>query len=239
MEDDTTLDILVTVDASDPSSPTTDLIELLQSHTLYVLGYWNVPDQATPGQLRSQFNDEATSAVEEIAKTFAEAGAAVESRVIFTHDWYVSVDSFAAEQDVDCILTLDAFHERVEHVLVPLRGDANLERIVHVVGLLLRGSNSRATLFNVADDEEAAQTGEFILRGACDRLEDEGIPGSRLNWRQAWDHSPHQEILDVADEYDLIVVGESEPSLTERVFGRVTNQVIAKSPIPVMVVRRH
>lgn len=230
--------ILVSVDASDPKMPSEGLVELLSPHSLVLLGYWQVPDQSSTGQLRSQFGEEATATIEEVATHFTEKGADVEPVVVFTHDWYATVENVATEHDVDGVLTADPFEETLEQVFVPIRGDENLERIVAFVGLLLAENDAHATLFNVSDTEEAAQTGEFLLRGACDRLEEEGVDSERLDWRQERDVSPERAIIATAADYNLIVVGESEPSLRERLLGRVTNQVIENSPIPVLVVRR-
>lgn len=238
MADDSTVKILVSVNAKEPNTPSPGLRDLLSNHSLVLLGYWQVPDQSTTSQVRKQFNDEATEAVAELAAEFEADGALVESEVVFTHDWYDTVDSAAAEHDVDAMLTADPFKTDLERILIPLRGDANLERIVALIGLLLRGSEASATLFNVAEDETEAQTSEFILRGAADRLEEEGIDPDRLDWKQTRDTSPEAAIVAAAEDYDLVVVGESEPSLRERILGRITNQILRNSPAPVLVVRR-
>lgn len=230
--------ILVSVDASDPEEPSDALVELLSPHSLVILGYWQVPDQSSTGQLRSQFGEEATAAIDEVTARFVEAGADVDSTVVFTHDWYATIEKAATDYDVDGVLTADPFEETFSRVLVPIRGDKNLERIVAFVALLLRGSDAHGTLFNVADTEEEAQTAEFILRGAADRLEEEGVDPERLDWRQERSTSPENAIITAAADYDLIVVGESEPSLRERLLGRVTNQVIKRSPVPALVIRR-
>ena len=230
--------ILVSVDASDAKEPTEELVELLSAQSLVILGYWQVPDQSSTGQLRSQFGEEATAAIEAVATRFSDAGASVESTVVFTHDWYTTINKVATDYDVDGVLTADPFEKKFSRVLVPIRGDPNLERIIAFVSHLLRENDAHTTLYNVADSEEDAQTGEFILRGACDRLEEEGIEPERINWTQERDTSAEQAIIDTAAEYDLVVVGESQPSLSERILGRVTNQVIEQSPIPVLVVRR-
>jgi len=230
--------VLVSVDARDPEEPSDGLIRLLGPHSLVLLGYWQVPDQSTTGQLREQFGEEATATLESLAARFADAGADVTTQVVFTHDWSETVERVATEHDVDALFTEDPFRGELDRVLVPLRGDDNLERIVGFVALLLRESHAEVTLFNVADTEGDAQTGEFILRGACDRLEEEGVDADRLEWRQERADSAQAAIVDAASEYGLIVVGESDPSLRERILGGVTNRVIANSPVPVLIVRR-
>jgi nucleotide-binding universal stress UspA family protein len=230
--------ILVPVDASDPQEPPRALVELLSPHQLVVLGYYPVPDQASTDQSRSQFGSEATEATEAIADHFAEKGGGAEPVVVFTHDRSQTIDNVAAEYEADAVLTAGDVGDRLDRLLVPLRGDDNLDRILGFVGVLLRESQATATVFNVAESDEAASRGELLVRGACDRLEErEGIEPGRIDWREETNSSPTDAIIDAATEYDMLVVGESEPSLTERILGDVTSQVINQSSDPLLIVR--
>lgn len=229
--------ILVPVDASDPGEPSQALIDLLSPHQLVVLGYYPVKDQTVTSQAQSQFEQEATEATEAVASRFAEYGAKAEPIVVFTHDRSKTIDNVAAESEVDAVLTAGNVGEFLDRILVPLRGDDNLDRILGFVGVLLRESDATATMLNVAEGEEAASVGELLVRGACDRLEGEGIEPARLDWREEYDSSPADAISEIATDYDVLVVGESEPSFTERVLGGVTDELIDKSSDPLLVVR--
>lgn len=59
-----------------------------------------MPDQSSTDQLRDQFGEEATAAVEEIAATFAESGAGADSKVVFTHDRFDTIDNVAEGYDL-------------------------------------------------------------------------------------------------------------------------------------------
>lgn len=230
--------VLVPIDASDPGEPPQGLVELLSPHQLVVLGYYPVPDQTATEQARTQFGEEATDAIEAIADRFAERGAGAESVVVFTHDRSETIDNAAADHDVDAVLTAGPVGESLERILVPLRGDDNLDRILGFVGVLLRDSDATATLFNVAESADTASRGELLVRGACDRLEDEeGIDPARVDWDQEIGSPVTDTIVDVGDGYDLIIVGESKPSLTERILGKVATTVIDKSSEPLLIVR--
>ena len=237
MEDLTETTILIPIDARDPVKPATDVARLFGAHSLLILGTYDVPDQATTDQLRTQFGEEATAAVESVAEQFELHGGVADSRVVFTHDRSETVERVAAEADVDAVLTESTLDTDLTRVLVPLRGDDNLERIVAFVGQLMRESDATVTLLNVATSDDEASQAEFILRGARDRLIEDGINGDRVDWQQERDFSPTEGILRAATEHDLVVVGESEPSLRERLLGAVTNQVVDESPVPVLVVR--
>ncbi len=228
--------VLVPVDASDPAEPLPGIVELLGPHRVFVLGYYPVPDQSSTDQLRKQFGEEATAAVERIADRFAEKGADVDSTVVFTHGRSKTIEKVAAKQEVDAVLTAGSIEGDLDSVLVPLRGDQNLENIVGFVETLMRETDASATFLNVADSDDEASRGELIVRGACDRLEEGGVDAERLGWRQE-EGSPGDTIVSVADEYDLLIVGETEPSLRERLLGAVANRVIDDTPRPVLIVR--
>lgn len=229
--------VLVPVDASDPEAPSQALVDMLSPHQLVVLGYYQVKDQAATSQVRSQFGEEATEATEAIANRFIEQGGEAEPVVVFTHDRSKTIDKIAAEYGVDAVLTAGNVGEFLDRILVPLRGDDNLERILGFVGVLLRESDATATMLNVADGEEASSRGELLVRGACDRLADEGVDPARLGWREERSGSPVDAISEAALDYDILVVGETEPSLADRVLGGVTNELIDESSDPLLVVR--
>jgi len=228
--------VLVPVNAADPEELPVGLIELLCPLRVVVLGYYPVPDQASPEQLRAEYEDEATAVLEDAAARFEERGTEVESVVVFTHDRSETVDRIAVDHDVDAVLTPGDCDEPAR-VFVPLRGDENLERIVSFVADLARGSDAAFTLYNVADSEEEASHGELLLRGVCDRLEEDGVDRDRVEWRLDRGDSASDAIVAAAGEYDMLIVGESEPSLRERIFGATTGRVVDRVSRPVLVVR--
>jgi nucleotide-binding universal stress UspA family protein len=76
-----------------------------------------------------------------------------------------------------------------------------------------------------------------MVRGVCDRLVEAGLDPARIEWRQERASSPSSAILTTADEFDLLVVGESEPSLRERILDVITNEAFQESSQPVLIVR--
>lgn len=226
--------ILVPFDASDPGDPSSELTELLTPHRIVVLGYYPVPDQASMEQVKDQYGDAANEATAEVVSRFAEAGSDVESVVVFTHNRSQTIDRIGTERDTDAVLTGGSLDDQLDRILVPLRGDGNLDRIVSFLERLLGESTATATLFNVPEDDAR---GEFLLRGARDRLIEDGIDPDRIDWEQKASGSPSDAILETTAEYDLTIVGETDPSLRERLLGDVTNKVIAESSSPVLVVQ--
>ncbi len=229
--------IVVPIDVSDPTEPSAGLVELLHPHAVVVLGHYPVPDQSSAEQLRSQFGADAETTLDEITAQFSAAGANAESVLVFTKDRSQTIDRIAREYEADAVLTADPIDDQLDRILVPMRGDETLDRILDFVATLLAESDTTATFFNVAASADDASRGELIVRGACDRLEESGIEPERLDWAQERSESASGAIVAAADAFDLLVVGETEPSLRERILGTVTNTVIENSPRPVLIVR--
>jgi len=232
---DGTSTVLIPINAAAPEKLPVALVELLGLLRVVVVGYYPVPAQASPEQLRADHEAEAAAVVDEAAAQFADR-TEVDSVVVFTHDRAETVDHIAIEYDADAVLTPGDCDETLTRVLVPVRGDENLDGIVSFVADLMRESDAEATLYNVADDDEAAH-GELLLRGVCDRLEEEGVDRDRIEWRVDRSGSPSDLIVAAAADHDMLVVGESEPSLRERIFGATTGQVVNRVDRPVLVVR--
>ncbi|MFC7209970.1 universal stress protein [Natronoarchaeum sp. GCM10025321] len=228
--------ILIPVDVADPDTPPAALVELLQPHQLVILSYYRVPDQTPIEQAEEELGDEARETVEEVVSQF-EGDTDVTSTVVFTRGRSTTLDRVVREYDADAVLTPGDMGESLNDVLVPLKGDPNIVHIVEFTGLLLGNSDAAVTVFHVADSDEDEARSEFLLRGACDRLREFGIEADRVGWKQVRSGSPGNAIVSEAEDYDLLVVGESEPSLRRRILGTVTRSVNDRTSSPTLVVR--
>lgn len=228
--------ILVPVDVSDPSTPSQALVTLVGPLHVVLLGYYQVPDQSAPEQLREEYEDEASANLEGVAESFETEGAEVDAVIVFTRDRQTSIDRIASEYECDAVFVPGTI-EQVGRVLVPLRGDPNLERIVMFVGRLIRGSDIEVTLYHAVTPGEDPTESEFILRGAADRMSEESIDRDRITWEQSETESPVSEIVSLAEEHDVVVIGETEPSLRERILGDVPTRIIDQTGRPVFVIR--
>ncbi len=229
--------ILIPIDASDPGEPPASLVELLSPLSVVILGYYPVPDQTGTDQLREQVGEDAQSVLSGVSEQFQAAGADVETVLVFTKDRLQTIDRIAAEHEADAVLSAGTVGEELEQILVPLRGDENVKNILEFVTALLESSDATVTFFNVAKPDDAPR-GELIVRGARDRLVESGVESERIDWEQREADSTSAEILDAAAAHDLLIVGESEPSLRKRILGTVPDKVIKASRRPVLVVRK-
>jgi nucleotide-binding universal stress UspA family protein len=64
-----------------------------------------------------------------------------------------------------------------------------------------------------------------------------GVDSERIDTETVESESPVEDIVDAAKNHDVLVVGETEPSLVEQILGDVPTQIIERSERPVLVVR--
>jgi hypothetical protein len=126
--------------------------------------------------------------------------------------------------------------DAIERLFVPLRGEENFDRILSFVGELLAATKASVTLFH-AGEESDRLPGEEILSDATDRLVGAGIDPDRIGRQLSTDDDVGRSIVDLGDAFDLLVLGETEPSLGDRILGTVPAQVTADTEDPAFVVR--
>lgn len=228
--------ILVPVDVSGSDPPDHGILELLRPVDVVVLGYYPVPKQTAPAHLKADHEAEAADRLDKVVGRFEGTDHDVEGVLVFTKDRQDTVDRVADQHDCDAVLVPNE-DGAVERILVPLRGDVNLERIVSLVADLVRASDATVTLFHsVAADADPSQ-GEFMLRGAVDRLAEAGVDRDRLDWELAEGSDPESAIVALAADHDLLVLGETEPSLRDRIIGTVLTPILDAVEVPTIVVR--
>ena len=213
------------------------IIELLSPLRVVLLGYHEIPEQTAPEQARDQFEAKARGQLDDLVEAFEARGGSVETRLAFTHDTETTIERVAVELDCDVILFLNPA-PTIERLLVPVRGAINLERITALVGRLVADTDLTATLFHAVADEEAAADGGAVLADAAARIEATGVEPERLSQEVVVTERPVDRLIEMADAYDAVVMGEDEPTIHERIFGGASDRVVAETLSPVLVVRR-
>ncbi|WP_332899130.1 MULTISPECIES: universal stress protein [unclassified Haladaptatus] len=225
------LTILVPVDVSESELPPLQILDLLKPIEVVLLGYFPVPDQAEPALIKDEYEAEAVTKLQTLAH-----GRDLTDVLVFTHDRAATIDRIAHQYDSDAVLA-GGDTAVINRILVPLRGDVNLDRIVSVVADLARACDATITLFHSVTEDTNQSHGEFLLRGAVERLTDYGIDEGKIDWRLGAGGSPQDEIIALCDEYDIVILGETEPSLRERIIGDVLSRIIDEIEIPALIVR--
>lgn len=226
------LTILIPVDISGPEPPEMAVLESFSSFEIIVLGYFPVPDQAEPALLKHEYEDDAGTKLDSISEGLPN----VSEVLVFTHDISATIDRIAGRYECDAVLVGEDTAQ-INRVFVPIRGDVNIERIATVVAKLLGESETTATFFHsVSGDTEPSQS-EYLLRGTVEHMTELGVDEGRVDWQLAEGGDPFRDIVSMADEYDIVILGETEPSLTERIIGDIQSRIIDEIEIPALVVR--
>jgi nucleotide-binding universal stress UspA family protein len=229
--------LLVPIDASDPEEPGLELVELLRPLRIVVLGYYPVPDQTAPKQLQAEHEAEAKSALEGCAQQFAEAGADIDTVLVFTRDRVQTVDRVANEYDCDAVLAPAAV-ESLNRILVSLKDEQNMFRVLEVVRLVMEAGEPAVTLFHAESIERGSARSELYLRGATDWLTERGLDRDAISWVEPTAETQENELLELAASHDLVVMGETGPSVRERVVGVLSNRVHDRTGKPVLTYQR-
>ncbi len=232
--------VLLPVDVSGDATAPEGVFALLDPVNVVVLGYYPVPDQAAPAQIKYANEDDAAERLAAVADRLREDEGTVTEVLVFTHDRGETVDRVAEEYDCAAVVTTGTV-DRVERVLVPLRGRGNLDGILAVVADLVADTGASVTLFHAVDGDGDGDSdgdeGERLLADAADRLAEAGLDAARIDRRRVETDDPAAAIREAAAGFDVVVIGESEPSLRDRILGATPTSVVDRTDAPTVVVR--
>lgn len=229
--------ILVDLNLPDPPSLSTPLIEVLASLKIELLGWYSVPEQTSPEHAREQFQQEAKDTLKQFSDTFEEAGATVSTHLVFTPDELDTISRISTEQDCDAVL-IPAETEKLQRILVPLRGLHNLGRITEFVADLVHDNITDVVLMHVLEEGETAESirKELLVRSE-NMMKEQGIQADLIQTEITGGDNPSEEIINRAEDFDAVVLGETKPSIRELLFGTVPEAIAETVQIPVMVIR--
>jgi nucleotide-binding universal stress UspA family protein len=106
-----------------------------------------------------------------------------------------------------------------------------------LVSGLFAAADVDVTLYHVAEEDETDADVETLLDRVAAQLSDEGIPPDAIDIQVSRGGSPQEMIVDASDDYDALVMGESDPSVTTFLFGMTADQVAKQFLGPVFVVQ--
>lgn len=239
------LKVLVAVDVPDPEQISPLLIELHRPLGVCLLGTYVVPEQTAPEQAREQFEAQASESLEEVADAFREAGVDIETELLFVPDRLEAVERTAVERDCHAVLLVKPVY-RLERILAAVRPGPMATRVLNVLGDVLRDTDHRATLLYVAPengDEDDAENGQDRARRELELLrrelvEEHRVEGDRVEVRLAVEDDAEPVVEETARDHDLVIIGETEPSVREEIFGDFSRRLADATEKPTLIVRR-
>ena len=210
---------------------------LLANARVVVAGYYEVPEQTATEQAREQFGESAKTTLHELAATLADVGATVETRLVFTHEAATTIDRIVYEHD--CLAVLVANHvERVDDVLLAVRGLVGLEQNAALVAGLFADRGVDVTVYHGRDADEPAADARGVVTETEWALRERGMKASTIETVIEQTNEPVAAIARQAADHDVVVMGETNPSVTTVVFGMPADRVAERFEGPVLVVQR-
>lgn len=229
--------VLVDVELPDPEPLPAELIRTLSPLRVVLLGWFPVPEQTSPAQARNQFRQESQATLDRIAHRFMEVGTDVTVRLVFTGDEFDTINRVSTEEECDAVL-IPGPMEQLRRILVPMRGGYNIKQIAFLVATLAQRDSPTVTLFSVLEDEETdASMREDVLEPTAAQMREHGVDADLIEFETVAADDPVETIVERSSEYDLMVLGETEPSVREVLFGSVPARIADRAPVPVILMR--
>ena len=231
--------VLVPLEVLEGESLPAGTPDLLANAHVVLLGYHVLPEQTATEQAREQFGEKAMTKLDGFAETLADAGSTVETRLVFTHDEQTTIDRLIYEYDCLAVLVPNSV-ERLDSVLVAVRGTVGIGRNTRLVAGLFAESDVDVTLYHILGEEELEDDAETLMSGVRSELVDRGMDRDAIDVRieTPTEGSPIDAIAELGETHDAVVMGETDPSVTTFVFGMPSEQVAERFLGPVLVVQR-
>ena len=229
--------ILVPIDVHGEASLPSGTAALLANAHVVLLGYHEIPEQTATEQAREQLGEPAMASLEGLAEALTDAGATVETRLVFTHEAATTVDRIIYEHDCLAVLVPNAV-PRVENVLLTVRGLVGLDRNTALVAGLFADRGTDVTVFHGRDADEPMAEARGVVTETERELVDRGVEPDAIETVIEETDEPVAAIARQAADHDVVVMGETNPSVTTVVFGMPADRVAERFQGPVLVVQR-
>lgn len=195
-------------------------------------------DDESLDETRAVYGDEFISELEAMAERFEERGIRTESDLVFDHDRTTTRQRLAEREDVYALLLPGAVNT-LGKVLITSRDLRNVEKRAALLNIVDQDGLISSDLVHIADpdDPEGQAEGEHILQETASILTEAGVPQVQLDREVRTGTDVAFELARAARGHDLVVLGETEQDIGERIFGPVGEYIVEKRDVPVLVVR--
>lgn len=229
--------VLVPFELPDAAPISAPLASDLAEMDVVTLGHFELPEQTPPEAGREQFLSDARDELTALTQPLVAEGADVTTRIVFGRARDKTINRVAREEGATAVFTPGTgATDGIGRVFVPLRGDANFEGVLGFAAELAQNTGASLTLFHEPEQSDR-MPGEELLADAVDRLTAAGIDRDRIDTQLGrGDGGVRGEIVDRAGAYDVLVLGQTEPSLRERLLGVRAAGVTLDTDLPAFVV---
>lgn len=219
--------VLVPFDLPDADPFPSVLLEALATTEVVALGHYGLPEQTPPGAARDQFEGDAREELAGLVRPLENAGVPARSQLVFSSARQKAIDRVARTDDCDAILTTGEV-DALDRLFVALGGEPEFDRILSFVTDLLVATDASVTLFHPREE---------TLANATDRLVESGVDPGRIYRQLSPTTDVGQRVVELKDECDLLVVGETDASREPQVLGTVSAETTLDTDDPAFIIR--
>lgn len=231
--------VLVPVDLSKEGWKNLEPFELLSSTDVVLLGLYPIKDQVSLAQAQEQLGEKANKRLRTLSEKFAGVGVETDNELVFSEDISDAIDRVAVEKDCNAILT---WNQRMvfQRIGVLVKCEHGIDHVINATAWLMIDQDQEMDLVHFLEkgkDGAVREERKSVLESSLDYLRDRGIDSERLNLRLETVEDLRDAIIDAANEYDALIMGETEQTVASVIFGRLHELVQGESEGPVLVVR--
>lgn len=228
--------ILIPFELPDGVAISGTLAEDIAEMEIVALGHFALPEQTPPEAGRDQFEAAAAEELTALIEALTDRGAEVTTRLVFGRARDRTIDRVAVEEDCDVVFVPGAGDPTaIDRVFVPVRGEDNFDAVLSFAAELALDCDAAVLLFHEAEAADR-RPGEELLADATERLVAAGVDPDRIDRQLDEADDVVGDIAERAGAFDAVVLGESEPSLRERLFGGRTAAITLDTDRPAFVI---
>lgn len=227
--------VLVPIEFPDPDPLPSTFIEGLTDCKVILLGVYEFPGDSSPDE-RQRREIEAYQVLYNIAADFVHGGELAEVELVMGENVGDAPTTVAEDRDVDALLVPNPI-TTLGHVLVAIREEKFVGPIVDFVSTLNQDVLLHTQLLHVAESEDDVAAGEQLLSEVKRQLVDAGYSRAGVDAEVVVSDDPPFAISQAASDNDMIVMGETQSPVTERVFGKTYDSIAERTEVPIIVVR--
>lgn len=227
--------VVIPIEFPDPDPLPPTFIDVTTSCRVILLGVYELPDEVDDeGRHRREI--EAKNTLYSLASNFVREGETAEVELVMGQELADVPSAVAEERDADALLLPNPI-VTLGRVLVPIRDRKFAEPVVEFVSTLEESGLIHTSLLHVAEDDDAVEGAEQFLSEVENSLVEAGYPSTGIDTEVVVSDDPSFAVSSAANGYDLIIMGETQDTGYERVFGEMYESVAEQTNLPIIVVR--
>ena len=229
--------IVVPIEFPDPDPLPSTFIDATTSCRVILLGVYELPDDVGDEE-RHRCEIEAKNTLYSLASNFVREGETAEVELVMGHGLENVPSSYAEEQHTDALLIPNPITS-LGRILIPIRDEIFTGPIAEFVSALEESALIHTSLLHITEEEDDVEEGERFLAEVEDALVEAGFPATGIDTDVVVSDDPSFAISSAAEGYDLIIMGETQETGYEPVFGEMYESVADQTDLPIIVVREH